>query len=429
MKIVYVTVSFPFGAGETYLIPELEELTRQGHQVLITPLWPGRRVIHPDAKEFVGYTRWAPLVSFGVLREAAIEFGQHFQMAARMIRRLVTVRNFRMLAVNAAVIPKGLWISRVAREWRADHIHAYWGSGPASAVLIAGECTGIPWSFTGHRHDLARDNLLSEKMRHAAFVRVISESGLRMLRSAVPALAWKTFVLHLGIPIRALSITAAKEERMTALCPASLVAVKGHRYLIEAVAMLRKSDVNVQLWLAGEGELRGQIERQIRDLRLHDCVRVLGQMAHDALLALYERGEIDVVVLPSIDLGGGYHEGIPVALMEAMASGIPVVATETGGIPELIGDGAGMLVPPANPHALAAALAQLEASPALRRSLGLAGRKRVEQSFELTKMVKELVRKFDQAAPRHGAHGGALPSLETEGRFPVDASLGETRAE
>src|SRR5207237_10926327 len=102
MKIVYVTVSFPFGAGEAFLIPELQELIKQGHDVLITPLWPGRSIIHSDAKELIGYTRRAPLESFGVLRDAAIEFSRHCRMAARMIRRLITVRNLRMLTVNAA---------------------------------------------------------------------------------------------------------------------------------------------------------------------------------------------------------------------------------------------------------------------------------------------------------------------------------------
>lgn len=131
----------------------------------------------------------SPLMSLGVLRDAVSEFVHHFQTAARMIGRLMTARSLHALAANAAVIPKGLWISRIAREWCADHIHAYWASSPASAALIAAECSGIPWSFTAHRHDLARDNLLSEKTRHAAFVRVISESGLRMLRAAAPAVA------------------------------------------------------------------------------------------------------------------------------------------------------------------------------------------------------------------------------------------------
>ena len=403
MKILYVTVSFPFGAGETFLIPELQELIKQGHQVLIVPLSPGRRVFHSDAEEMVGCTRQAPLVSPGILRDAAIEFGKHFHRAARLIRSLMTVPHFRGLAINAAVIPKGLWLSGIAREWGADHMHAYWGSAPASAVLIAGECTGIPWSFTGHRHDVARDNLLAEKTRHAAFVRVISENGLKLLRAAAPDLAWKASVLHLGIPVRAISVRAEKKERLTALCPARLIAVKGHRHLIEAMARLRKSGVAVELWLAGAGELRGQIERQVRDLHLEDRVRLLGQMAHDALLSLYKDGQVDVAVLPSIDLGNGHHEGIPVALMEAMAYGIPVIGTETGGVPELIGGGAGLLVPPSDPQALAHALAKLASDPAQRIALGRAGHARVRQSFEITRMVGDLVGKFEESAATHSA--------------------------
>ena len=403
MKILYVTVSFPFGAGETFLIPELQELIKQGHQVLVVPLWPGRCVVHSDAKELAGCTRQAPLVSLRILRNAAIEFGQHFQTAARLIRRSMTVPHFWALAINASVIPKALWLSRIAREWGADHIHAYWGSAPASAALIAGECAGIPWSFTGHRHDVARNNLLAEKTRHAAFVRVISESGLKLLRSAAPDLAWKASVLHLGIPVRAISIRAENKTRLTALCPARLTPVKGHRYLIEAVAMLRKSGVDVELWLAGAGELRPKIERQIRELHLEGRVRLLGQMAHDALLSLYKDGQVDVVVLPSIDLGNGHHEGIPVALMEPMAYGIPVIATDTGGIPELLGGGAGLLVPPSDSQTLARALAKLASDPERRILLGRAGHTRVLQSFEITRMVDRLVRKFEESAPTYRA--------------------------
>lgn len=403
MKLLYVTVGFPFGSGETFLIPEIHELIRQGHQVLIVPLSPGRRVFHSDARELAACTRQAPLLSLGILRDATIEFARHVQTAARLIRGLMTVRHFHGLVINAAVVPKALWLSAVAREWGADHIHAYWGSAPASAVLVAAECAGIPWSFTGHRHDVARDNLLAEKTQHAAFVRVISESGLEMLRAAAPDVAWKASVLHLGIPVHSVSVRAQKKQRLTVLCPARLIEVKGHRYLIEAVAALSKSGIDVELWLAGDGESRRHIERQIRDLHIEDRVRLLGQMAHDALLWLYQDGQVDVVVLPSIDLGNGHHEGIPVALMEAMAHGIPVIGTDTGGIPELIGGGAGLLVPPSDPRALARALAELAADPELRTSVGLAGHARVRHSFEITRMVDALVRKFEESAPTYRA--------------------------
>jgi colanic acid/amylovoran biosynthesis glycosyltransferase len=413
MRIVYVTVSFPFGTQETFLIPELRELQAQGHQVLIAPLRPERGLIHADAAELIDCGRFAPFLSLGVLRAGGVEFCRNIRAAVRVIRLFFNARDLRAMAINAAVIPKGLWLSAIAREWGADHIHAYWASSAASAALIAGECAGIPWSFTGHRHDVVGGNLLGEKMRHAAFVRMISESGLRMLRSGDPDLLSKVSVLHLGIQIPSMPPQRKKAGRLTALCPANLVAVKGHRFLIEAMALLRGTGLDMELWLAGDGDLRGPIEQKVRELHVQDSVRLLGHIPHHTLLSLYRDGEVDMVVLPSVDLGNGHHEGIPVALMEAMAYTIPVVATDTGGIPELIGGGAGLLIEPSNPRELAGALTKLANNAELRRSLGLAGRKRVEQSFEINQMVRELVRRFDQSAPGYETrHAQATSVIE-----------------
>ena len=82
-------------------------------------------------------------------------------------------------------------------------------------------------------------------------------------------------------------------------------------------------------------------------------MRFVGQVSHTQILEMYVANQVRAVVVPSIDLGNNLHEGIPVSLMEAMAHGVPVVSTTTGGIPELLADGAGILVPPENPQALA----------------------------------------------------------------------------
>jgi glycosyltransferase involved in cell wall biosynthesis len=132
----------------------------------------------------------------------------------------------------------------------------------------------------------------------------------------------------------------------------------------------------------------------VRRESLGDRVRFLGQLPHAALLAMYARGEVGMVALASVDLGGGLHEGIPVSLMEAMAYGLPVVSTRTGGIPELIREGKGMLVPPADPAPLAGALEALIASAPLRSSLGAAGRERVSQAFCARAAAGELARRI-----------------------------------
>jgi len=146
----------------------------------------------------------------------------------------------------------------------------------------------------------------------------------------------------------------------------------------------------VELWLAGEGELRLIVEEQAKNLGLTDRVRFLGYMPHEELLRVYEEGKIDAVVLPSVDLGDGLNEGIPVALMEAMAFGIPVVSTQTGGIPELLGGGAGLLVPPKDPEALAAVIRKLFEDQALAKEVGLAGQRRVQEDFAVEQVIARL---------------------------------------
>ena len=119
------------------------------------------------------------------------------------------------------------------------------------------------------------------------------------------------------------------------LCVARLVPVKGHTYLLDAAARLKRQGIVFNCWLAGDGPERGLLSQRIGELGLAASVRLLGNVPHDELLRLYREQKVDCVVLPSLDLGGGEHEGISVALMEAMAHGVPTIATSTGGLAEL----------------------------------------------------------------------------------------------
>ena len=129
-------------------------------------------------------------------------------------------------------------------------------------------------------------------------------------------------------------------------------------------------------------------------------MQFLGYRLHEEILGRYQEGAVDVVVLPSVDLGNHLHEGIPVSLMEAMAEGIPVVSTTTGGIGELLRDGAGLMVPPGDPAALAEALERLIRSPELRRQLGDAGRRRVSEEFSIERVVAQLATQIRAAGAR-----------------------------
>ena len=133
------------------------------------------------------------------------------------------------------------------------------------------------------------------------------------------------------------------------------------------------------------------------DLGIADRVHFLGQLPHDDVLRQLGSGAYDLVVLSSV-ARGGEKEGIPVALVEAMAHSVPVLATDVGGVSELVGRGGGMLVPSADEQALADALSELAADVELRRSLALAGRRRVEEEFSIVSIAVRLVDLFEAAA-------------------------------
>jgi len=174
------------------------------------------------------------------------------------------------------------------------------------------------------------------------------------------------------------------------LCPADLLEVKGHRYLIEAWRIVRSRGIRAELWLAGEGNLRRDLTKMVNCLRLADSVRFMGTVTHDELLGAYAAGKISAVVLASVDLGNGCHEGIPVALVEAMSYAVPVIGTSTGGIPELLVPGTGLLISPEDPDAIADAIESLLGDDAFSRQLGESGRNHVIRTRDVAVIAAEL---------------------------------------
>jgi glycosyltransferase involved in cell wall biosynthesis len=399
-KLLYITVSMPFGPGEEFFVAEVYELLRQGHEVLIVPRSPKGTILNKDAIGLGRHSLRRHLLGLSVLLVAVLEILRHPAAAMRALALLFNNSGLFVLAKNIVVFPKGLWLASVARNWQAEHIHAQWGLTTATMAMVASELTGIPWSFTAHRGDIANANLLATKTAKAAFARFISQSGLHIAEGLGALLhARDACVIHMGVALPSEPLMRTKTDgRFIVLCPANLSPVKGHKYLVEAMLILRNSGVCCALLLAGAGGLQKELQDQVTRLGLEATISFLGQVSHERLLQLYREACVNVVVLPSLDLGNHLHEGIPVCLMEAMAHGIPVVATETGGIPELLRDGAGLVVRPQDAEALADAIARLMRDPTLRIQLGIAGRRRIEDQFAVERTVSELAALIAAAA-------------------------------
>jgi glycosyltransferase involved in cell wall biosynthesis len=209
------------------------------------------------------------------------------------------------------------------------------------------------------------------------------------------------------------------------LCAANLVVKKGHADLLRAVAAVREGGAGVRLTLAGDGELRGELEALVRDLHLDDSVTFRGYVGHDTLLEEIRAGSYDVMALTSLELPGGVMEGIPVALMEAMALGLPVVTTSTGSITELVDDGCGRVVPQGDVMAIAGALREL-ADPALRARLADAAHARVRAEFDVVTVAGELARLIGASASVTGEHAtGRLNSEDARTTEGGDAAWGQ----
>ena len=376
------------------MVPEIEQLVQSGHEVLVIPRSPRGKIIH--GHELVELAQREALYSGRVLKAAAAATLASPRQTAAAVRPLLRSRSPRVALKNLTIVPKALWLAGVAARWKADHIHCHWAGTTATMAMLASELSGIPWSLTAHRWDIVENNLLAAKVRGASFVRFISEDGLRMAQAMGIGFADNVRVLHMGVAVPS-RVRRQHAPKPVVLCPARLVEVKGHSFLLKAWQILQRRGLDAELRLAGHGELRPQLERLSSTLGLAGSVKFLGAIAHSELLKMYEEGAVTAVILASIDLGNGLHEGVPVGLVEAMSYGIPVVATPTGGTAELVLPGSGLLVPPANPAALADAIQSLLEDAGLREQLGESGRQRVLESWDIVGVTAQLVREFEMA--------------------------------
>jgi glycosyltransferase involved in cell wall biosynthesis len=389
MKIAYITKQLPFGVSEAFILAEVADHAAHGWEVWLAPLSRGP-MIHDRA--LLAQTIAAPLLSPAILRAALAELLQHPWRTARLGTRMLRARSIRLALRNLAVLPKGLWLGRRLRRQAFDHVHIHFAAAPATMGVVAAQVAGLPYSITAHRYDIAQNNLLGWKAQGARFLRAIDAAGAEEIRSHVGARAIPLLVLHMGVPVpdRPAPRRDGALATLRLAIAARLVGKKGHTHLLEALAIARHAGQNITLAVFGDGPLEPALRRQAAQLGLDDAITWHGPTAHHTMLDALRTGQFDAAVLPSVTTDDGDKEGIPVFLIEAMAAGLPVITTANGGIIELAGDGAGVLVPEGDAQALATALIRLAQNGAERARLAEAGRARVLAEFEICANMRRL---------------------------------------
>ncbi|MHB2166125.1 glycosyltransferase [Alsobacter sp. R-9] len=307
------------------------------------------------------------------------------------------LRSDRSVLLHGAYFIEAALVADLVRRKGIDHIHAHFGTNSTDVAMLAAQLAGVSFSFTVHGADeVDRASVLGfdEKIARAAFVAAVSEYGRGQLFRWCDHQHWsKIHIVHCGVDDMFLSAPEGTPGEPTRLvCVGRLCREKAQILLVKAAASLKREGVPFSLVLAGDGEMRSDVEAAVAQEDLADRVTITGWVDSDKV-----RDEIQAargLVLPSL------MEGLPVVIMEALALRRPVVSTYVGGIPELVRDGhEGWLVPAGSVTDLAAALrACLAASPEQIGKYGESGRHRVVAQHNATTEASKLVSLFREAA-------------------------------
>ena len=354
-RICIITSTFPFGTGESFFGSELDELISSGCEVFIYPMRPRGK-----ARDTVVNPRVHVLnhgITFNFFDFATL----FFELTVSEISRQRLTKNrirFRQIFRESIAGSQANKLRKYVMKYKINHLHAYWGAGAATLAKQTSKNMFSNYSFTVHSWELIEGLNLQSKYLAAKEVRFISKRGLEIFKQIVNFELENAIYIPLGVKTPSENSYKMSKDfsPLKIACIANLVEIKGHRFLIEATKMLLDEGLPIELHIVGIGSQATELENLVAALQLESNVFFHGFIFHTELFRLYRENYFSLVVLPSVKDSTGQEEGVPVALMEAMAYGIPVISTSTGAIHELVNSSSGFLVPPENAHLLAHAI-------------------------------------------------------------------------
>ena len=393
MRIAYVVSSLK--VSMTFVVNELEAHEKAGWQALpLVSCKPGP--LENLSEVMVKWNKQAVFrpnlfVQLGVTLREIISHPLRF---TRICFWLVTLLVHSPLEFAKALyeLTISCYFAGHCRRFSAEHIHVHFASRSLSLGLMMGMLTDLPVSCTVHAFDIFTRSPGSLQMRLAKckFIAAVSQFNVEYLRNTCGnSVADLCRVVYCGIDAEKFRSVSRQPESGRIICVCRLSPKKGLDVAIRACAKLRDNNVQFLFEIAGDGPQRQALEELIGRLHLSDNVKLLGARPNDQLTELYSRA--CVFLMPCVKTPDGDMDGIPVAMMEAMASEVPVVSTAISGIPELVKDGlTGRLAPEKNADALAQILKELLENMDKIRQFGKAGREHVLKDFCISKNAAKL---------------------------------------
>jgi len=399
-KVGYVVSAWP-RLSETFILNEVISVERLGVRLRIfTMKQTEDKVANSKASEVhAPVTCLSTKHNFQAIGRSSVRLflGQPIRFCQTALRAL----RYRQKGVFRCFFQATYLADLVVRE-SLTHLHAHFAHDPTLVTMFAHHLTGVPYSFTAHAKDLyvkTSPELLRAEAQTAGAVVTCTEYNRRYIATQIESASnGKLHCIYHGLDLsqfKFCSPSARDAQPPVILSVARLVEKKGLGDLILAAYLLRKRGRCFRVEIVGDGPLRQSLEAQVGQLGLNDQVNFLGSLPHERLCRLYQR--VCLFALPCVVAANGDRDGIPNVLLEAMASGVPVVSTPVSGIPEVIcSEVEGLLVPPNSPARLADALNRLLESPQLREQLALAARAKIETCFSIEKNSRQLLSVIQQ---------------------------------
>ncbi len=416
-EIGYVAKVFP-RTSETFVINELRALEELGESPVVFSLHRNpANVTHA----ILGELR-APVE---IVEDVEVEDREVKRAAARLADELGVAEEERGRVLPRKYVRLAVALAARASHHGVRHLHAHFASRAGHVSALASTLLGTGYSLTAHAKDIYhRDvdrELLAWKLRRASFVVTVTDYNHRhlveLLGDGDPA-ASRVVRLYNGVDLARFAPQASPGggvPRVVAI--GRLVEKKGFGVLVDACAELKRRGVGLRCEILGGGDLEQDLRARVAGLGLDDIVELAGSLTTEAV-AERLRGAA-VVALPCIVGSDGNVDALPTALLEGMASSLPLVSTRLSGIPEIVVDGDnGLLVEPGDARALADAIGALLQDPVRAAAMGAAGRRRAEELFDLRRNVAALASRFRGAVERGraGSDGGSREGATTARR-------------
>ena len=288
---------------------------------------------------------------------------------------------------------QAVYVGLRLQEAGISHVHAHFAGMAARTAFWIGKFFPITFSFTAHANDIFAPRKFEiglDKLVGAARV-VVTETDYaeKFLRERFPECADRIHRVYNGLNLAEFRRATFSSDPPSIVAIGRVIVKKGFANLIRACALLVERGKSFRCEIVGEGPLENQLRAQIEQLRLQEFVQLPGPKPQHELRA--RLANASVFVLPSVPEPEGGMDNLPTVIMEAMATGLPVVSTRVGGIPEMVIDNqTGFLVQPEDAVALAGAIEKVTNDRSLGQTLGRAGYERAQKLFSIEKNVREL---------------------------------------